>query len=67
MEGEFLAKFYKLLRKDKDARKLLIDISRYLKINLSVSKYVMDGRYIFAVCRIGALRGGRQWYKFIRL
>ncbi len=59
MEGEFLIKSYKLLKRDKDTKKLLINISRYLKINLSVSKYVMDKKYIFAVYKIGALKGGR--------
>ena len=59
MEGEFLTKSYKLSRKDKDARKLLTDINRYLKINLSVSEYITDRRHIFAVYRIGASRGRR--------
>ena len=55
-----MAKFYKLSRRDKDARKFLTDISRYLKINLFVGEYIIDRRYIFAVRRIGALRGGKH-------
>jgi len=59
MEGEFSAKSYKLLRRDKNVKKLLIDISRCPKINLFVSEYIINRRYIFTIRRIGALKGGK--------